>query len=374
MKETSARGRKHASRKKHLALLLPARDEELIIGHTIRSARNAGQPLHDIYIVDDGSTDDTRLKALVHLPAENILSIENRGKARAILAAIEHFGLDERYEWLHVADSDSVFATTYFKLFRRSLKDKRFNAAIGFVQSQRGNWINKYRAFSYTYGQHILRRIQAWFGMIAVFPGPVTCFRTSVIKHLDFETGSMTEDFDLTLQFHRRKLGRILYIPEAINYTQDPATIRDFAKQTARWNRGFFQGVLAHKIGRRAQRIDLCISYQLIEMTVYFTQLWVIAPVLAVVTGKWQVLAIIHLTDFIVMSMFIVFAAIVAKRPSILLALPTFYVLRLVELGIFMRSFGEVVLMRKFKTHAGGGWETKGRRYALSTAALKQDM
>jgi glycosyltransferase involved in cell wall biosynthesis len=40
-------------------ILIPARNEELGIGGTIRSVLDAGVPPSDIYVIDDGSTDRT---------------------------------------------------------------------------------------------------------------------------------------------------------------------------------------------------------------------------------------------------------------------------------------------------------------------------
>jgi poly-beta-1,6-N-acetyl-D-glucosamine synthase len=359
----------HSKRRKRLALLLPGHNEELILATTIRSALKAGQKLHDIYVVDDASSDHTREEALKYLPKDNVLSVERSGKALAVLKAIKHFQLEEQYEWVHVADADSVFGPDYFRIYREGISSKKYAAAVGFVQSMRGNWIACYRALTYTYGQHIFRRIQGWFNMISVLPGPVTCFRTDIIKELDFRSDSLTEDFDLTLQIHRKKLGRIRFIPEAVNFTQDPKTLRDFCKQTARWQRGFFQGVRHHRIGKRAQRIDISIGYQLTESVLYLLQLLVIIPYL-LAHHSMDHLRILLVGDAIVLGVLAVLSAIAAKRLSILYALPYYYPMRLLELGIFLQAFIEVIVLKRF-TKKITGWETKGRRYKLNENALK---
>ena len=285
--------------KKKLALLLPAHDEELIIQTTIRAAIAAGQRKEDIYVVDDNSSDKTRRRAIALLGRRQVLSVKRSGKARAVYQAIRHFDIEERYHWVHVADSDSVFCPDYFKMYRRKL-NRRYAVAVGFVQSLRGNWISKYRALTYTYGQHIIRRMQSWMGMISVLPGPITSFRTDIIKHLDFSAASLTEDFDLTLQIHRKKLGRILFIPEAINYTQDPQTLGDFCRQTARWQRGFFQGVSKYRIGTRRQAIDLSIGYQMLQLMILILEFGFLVPYIIITTGKWQIIPAILVADFVV--------------------------------------------------------------------------
>lgn len=356
------------TRRRRLALLLPAHNEELIIAATIRSAVAAGLDKEDIYVVDDNSTDATREIAVRELPAGHVLSVVRSGKALAVQQAFRHFEFENRYCWMHVADADSIFSKEYFNAYYRYLKLEDCSAVVGFVQSMGGNWLANYRSFSYTYGQHIFRRIQSWFGMIAVLPGPVTCFSTDIIKDLNFETESLTEDFDLTLQIHRKKLGRIRFVPEAVNYTQDPRTISDFYGQTLRWQRGFFQGVRKYKIGRRPRPIDFGIGYQLLETVYYLLQLTVILPLLLM--NRPQAAGALIIADASIIVLLAVFSAVVARRPVILLTLSYFYLLRLFELLIFLQAFVEIMILRRFKT-VQKGWDTEGRRYEVNVADMK---
>ncbi|MDB5165062.1 MAG: hypothetical protein JWL89_688 [Candidatus Saccharibacteria bacterium] len=358
--------------KKKLALLLPAHNEELIIQATILSAIAAGQPKDRIFVVDDNSSDKTRRKAMEILGHKQVLTVQRSGKALAVYKAIRRFKIVERYRWLHVADADSVFGSDYFRIYSPALKGKEYVAAVGFVQSLRGNWISKYRVFSYTYGQQILRRMQSKVGMISVFPGPVTSFRTDIIEKLDFSAESLTEDFDITLQFHRQKLGKIRYIPNAVNFTQDPQTLRDFCKQTARWHRGFFQGVRRHKIGRRAQPIDLYIGYQLTETVLYLAQIFILLPLLIFSTHphRWSIIPLFMLTEYFMICIIAIFTAAAAKRPISLSVVPVFYLMRMLELGIFTMAFFEVIVLRRFQQQTIG-WQTENRRYSLDSNALQ---
>jgi len=357
-------------RRKRLALLLPGYNEELIIAATITSALAAGLKKEDIYVVDDGSEDKTCREARKILSKKNILSVVHGGKARAVQQAIRHFHLIEQYTWLHVADADSVFCTDYFKIYKRNLNSKECVAAVGFVQSMRGNWIAHYRAFSYTCGQHIFRRIQSWFGVITVMPGPVACFQTNVLKHLSFSTSSLTEDLDLTIQIHRKQLGTIKFIPEAVNFTQDPRTIRDFCKQTMRWHRGFFQAVRKYRLGTRPRLFDVSVGYQVSESLFYFLQLFVFFPLVALQLHNWRALPVALAFDYLVVCALAVLATLAARRPTILLSMTYFYILRFLEVVLFARAFIEVIIARRF-TEPTEGWETKGRRYALDTKALE---
>lgn len=374
-KATIARTKTLVIKKKYghqrkLALLLPGHNEELIIQDSIRSAVAAGQSLRDIYVVDDNSDDLTRKKAVEVLGWKSVYTVSRRGKAGAVNAAIRHFKFVERYRWVHIADADSVFGEDYFRIFRRSLTGSDCVVALGFVQSLRGNWISNYRTLSYTFSQHVIRRAQSWMGMISVFPGPITAIKTSIIPELDFLTGTIAEDFDITLQVHRKKLGKVKFIPGAINYTQDPQTLKAFCKQTMRWQRGYFQGMRNYKIGLRLHKIDVSIMYQIFEMGIYLLEIFVVLPIVVYITGKWSLVPLLVVADAFVTSLIIIMTSVTVKRMSVFSAFPYFYFLRWVESAIFVITFVEIFILRKFKTNAIG-WETPGRRYALNTSSMK---
>ncbi len=355
--------------KKKLALLLPGHNEELIIATTIRSAIAAGQNKRDIFVVDDDSSDDTRKIAVEMLGEQNVLTVERSGKALAVKKAIAHFNIETRYEWLHIADADSIFSPDYFRIYKSKLT-KDYVVAVGFVQSLRGNWISTYRALTYTFSQHVNRRIQSYLGMISVFPGPITCFRTDILHKLDFEAKTVTEDFDITLQVHRYNMGKIVYIPRAINYTQDPQSLRDFIKQSQRWQRGLWQGVKKYRIGLHRQRIDLSLGFQMLQTIIFFAQLGILLPFILFREHNWMFIPVAIAADFIMNSIIAVWASFAAKRWNLLGALPYFYFLRWVEISIYVYAFIEIMVLKRFETEAKG-WMTEGRRYKLNAAALQ---
>ena len=242
--------------------------------------------------------------------------------------------------------------------------------AIGFVQSLRGNWISTYRAFSYTYGQHFYRRIQAALGMVSVFPGPVTSFRTDILSKIDINGNNVTEDFDITLQVHRKNLGKILFIPKAINYTQDPQNYRDFCKQSMRWYRGFFQGIAEYRIGLRRQRIDIGIGFQLLQTAVLLVQVTILFPLVIILTHRWIAIPTAIALDFILTSFITLLSAIAIKRWTLLSILPYFYFLRISEVVMYFTAFVEIIILKRMR-NGNHGWATEGRRYKLDSAALQ---
>jgi cellulose synthase/poly-beta-1,6-N-acetylglucosamine synthase-like glycosyltransferase len=356
-----ARTKRKKQPKAMLALLIAAHNEELVIEQTIQSAINAGMNPHDIYVVDDNSGDTTSKLAKQLIGNDNVFKVRRSGKGLALTKATKRFKLISRYRWIHIADADGGFAPDYFPIFRKSLRTK-YAAATGYIRSLPGGSVSQYRVFEYTMGMEIHRRFQAMTHTVTVIPGPTSCFRSDVFAKLNFANHALTEDFDVTLQLHRKKLGKVQFIPDAIAYTQDPQSTQDFTKQIARWNRGIMQGVLRHGIGFRRQRVDAYLTYQVLQNFLFFINYCVIIPYVALTRHSANVVAVTFLYDVIVLFGMTVLVAIRSGRWDIISSFPHIYYYRWLSLLVFLRSFFEVVVLRKFKA-TKGTWGTAGRRY-----------
>ena len=354
------------TRRPMLALLIAAHNEELVLEKTIRSAMRAGMQRQHIYVVDDNSSDSTSDIARSILGPANVIKVDRSGKGLALSKAARHFQLTRRYRWIHIADADGGFAPDYFTVFRRELRVK-YAAATGYIRSLPGGPVSQYRVFEYTIGLEIHRRFQAFAGTVTVIPGPTSCFRADVFAKVDFANHSLTEDFDVTLQIHRQKLGRIQYITRAIAYTQDPQTVKDYIKQITRWYRGLMQGILHHGIGRQLHRIDAYLSYQVLQNLFFFASYCLLVPAMVFVKHQPGLLAVTFLYDVAITWLMSVAVAARAKRWDILSAFPFVYSLRWISLAIFLRAFVEVGILRKYR-RAGGAWTTV-QRYEQSVPA-----
>ncbi len=353
--------------KKQLALLIAGHNEELVIEQTLRSAINAGMSPEDIYVVDDNSSDKTKAIAVAVLGKGNVLRVKRSGKGLALTKGAKKFALTERYEWIHIADADGGFASNYFEIFRSKL-DTKYAAATGYVRSLPGGTVSQYRVYEYTIGMEIHRRFQAMTHTVSVIPGPTSCFRSDVFSKVNFANASMTEDFDVTIQIHRQKLGKIKFIPQAVAYTQDPLTVQDFKKQITRWNRGVMQGIHRHRIGFRLNRLDAYLSYQILQNFLLLFNYLLILPYLAITRQSFEVLAVAFLMDVAVLFALVMAVAARAQRKDIMSAFPQIYLYRWITLYVFTKAFLEVMVLGRYRvTH--GIWGTAGRRYKTPAAA-----
>ena len=96
-------------------------------------------------------------------------------------------------------------------------------------------------------GFNLDRRAYTLWNCITVVPGAISAIRKSAIDEaggLSLET--LAEDTDLTLALHKRGQ-RIVYVPEAIAWTEAPETVRTLARQRFRWAYGTLQCLWKHR-------------------------------------------------------------------------------------------------------------------------------
>jgi cellulose synthase/poly-beta-1,6-N-acetylglucosamine synthase-like glycosyltransferase len=350
-----------------ICLLIAGHNEELVLGNTIQSAINAGMDAENIYVVDDFSDDNTSAVAKSILPASNVHRVHRSGKGLAISKAAKKFNLTKRYQWIHIADADGAFAPNYFEVLKQNI-DPDSAAVTGYIRSLPGKRVSEFRAFEYTVGMELHRRIQSMFGVIPIIPGPTSCFRSDVFGKLDFANKALTEDFDVTLQIYRRQLGTIQFIPQAVAYTQDPLTTKVFVKQITRWNRGVMQGMTRHKIGKKMSPIDAYLTYQVGQGLLLFLNTFVWIPYVVYSRGATGTafLATTFVMDVALTYVISLLAAIRSGRWDMLSAFPIIYAYKWISLGVFIKSFIEVMILRKFRI-TEGSWDSGGsKRYRIA--------
>lgn len=82
-----------------------------------------------------------------------------------------------------------------------------------------------------------------------------------------------------------------------------------------------------------------------------------------------MVIPVFFAADIIMNGMIAIFASALAKRWNLIGALPYFYFLRWLEVGVYLMAFVEVMILGRFKDETIG-WSTAGRRYKVSKEAL----
>ena len=318
-------------------VVIPAFNEALLIERCIASVIGAGVRARHIYVVDDASQDGTAEVARRFAGINVLVNEPKRGKLGGIRHALQRCRLAERYQYLAILDADSHVAPGYFtEIFTCFARDEDTVLVCGAPHSERHNWLTAYRAYEYAVTLRLYREGQNALGVITVAPGCASVYRTRILDRLDWDARTLVEDMDLTVQIHRRNLGRVAYTRHAIAYTQDPRTLREYIGQLTRWYRGTWQVMRLRGVPFGRQRIDAEFAVLLGE-GLFFSLATVCLPILAVLFPRavmtW--LAI----DIAMVTIFSAACAIALKRPDILATIALFSFLRFVNCVVLLRSF-----------------------------------
>jgi poly-beta-1,6-N-acetyl-D-glucosamine synthase len=332
-----------------VCVVIPARNEEKLIGRCVRSVLDAGLDPAHVYGIDDDSTDRTG-DVLRGFTGVNVLRNEPRkGKAGSLRCAIEHFRLVERYVYVAILDADSHVTPGYFDAVLKAFTDDPQAVLVcGSPRGQAHNYLTAFRTLEYALSLVMYRKGQDALGVITVAPGCASTYRSSILGSLDWDGGTLVEDMDLTVQIHRKRLGRIRYAAEAVVYTQDPRRISEYVGQLTRWYSGTWQVLRLHRVPLGGQRLDAELAL-LIGEGLFYSLLVLAVPVLAwlwpTATLRWLLL------DQSIFALSAIACAWHLRRFDVLLWFPTFALLRVIGCVVWVRTFWlEVVRQRTLRT------------------------
>ena len=276
----------------HVAVLVAAHNEALVINETIRAASRL-VPRRNIHVVSDMSTDNTA--QLARAAGVKVLELDpNRGKAGALAAGIVHFDLCRRFKVVMLLDADTRPTEDYLRTGLPLFSDPTVVAVAGRAKSimdppsptAMGRFLVAYRERLYIVVQLLLKYGQAARGanVVSIVPGFASMYRTSALQEIDVVApGLVIEDFNMTFEIHARKLGRIAFHPSAaVAYTQDPDRLQDYMKQVRRWILGFWQTVRRHR--KQTGRFWLVLATYIFELLMSCVFFVLLLPVFLVST------------------------------------------------------------------------------------------
>lgn len=322
-----------------ITVLIPARNEEATIQRCIESVLNQSRQANQIIVVDDASTDNT-LKILKKYTKKALILSLN--------ASTGHKSHAQEYGMRYVkggivitTDADTVLHPDFVKNIVKKFDDKNVIACAGQVKSMNHNILTACRQIEYTIGQEIHKLAQTHINALFVIPGCAAAFRTKEFKkHIEFDHDTLTEDLDFTYKHHRKNL-KIGFANDAIVYTEDPSTVRDYVTQLRRWYGGNWQNLIKHKkvLNKPNNAFELSI--------IFFEGIIFPFLLLLALIFNLKVFLFYYLSYTVVVSIFAVYCAYKDKRVDVLLAAPIHLFVSFINYAIFIEQFVKEVLLRK---------------------------
>jgi hyaluronan synthase len=235
-----------------LTVIIPAYNEGAMVGQTVDSIAQADYPRDrlEIFVVDDGSRDDTwehivaAAKRHPHLVTP-LRFPENRGKR----AALEAGFVRARGEVVVTIDSDSVIEPQTLLELAGPFRNPQVGAVAGKVlaYNRRNGIIPRMLHVRYTLSFDMLRAVQSTYGTVYCCPGALSAYRLSAVnevlerwRHQTFLGVPCTFGEDRALTNLILELGmNTVYQRNAVVHTIVPETYGKLAKMYLRWERSY---------------------------------------------------------------------------------------------------------------------------------------
>jgi hyaluronan synthase len=235
-----------------VTVVIPAYNEGAMVAQTIDSVAAARYPHErlEIFVVDDGSRDDTwehiQSAALRHPELVKTLRFaRNRGKRAALEAGFRQAS----GEVVVTIDSDSVIERNTLLEITGPFRNPRIGAVAGKVSvyNQRDGLIPRMLQVRYVLSFDVLRAVQSTYGTVYCCPGALSAYRLAVVREvLDKWVAQKFLGVPSTYGEDRAMTNFILarghdtvYQQTAVVHTVVPQTYKQLCKMYLRWDRSY---------------------------------------------------------------------------------------------------------------------------------------
>lgn len=226
-------------------VIMPAHNEEAVIGHLVDSLNKVDYPkdLIDLFVIADNSTDNT---AKVAKEAGAIVYERNQPDKKTKGFALDWFltkkkdELDD-YDAFVVFDSDNIVDSNFFNVMNEKLRQGE-NLVQGYrdIKNPTDTWISGGYAIFYWMMNRFYHLARFNIGLSPLVNGTAFMVRTKLVKDSGWKTHTLTEDIEFSLQniIKGEKLG---WAKDAIVYDEQPTEFGQSWKQRERWTVGHLQ-------------------------------------------------------------------------------------------------------------------------------------
>ena len=276
-----------------ISVLVAAFNEQAVIVESVRSLMTLRYPLHEVVIVNDGSTDATidvlieafdlvkiRMAVRDTVPSApirgtyasrrhpNLLVVdkENGGRSDALNAAL----MVARHPYVCVIDADSLLEEdALMKVAKPILDDPALVvASSGTIRIANDcrvdhgrvvevglpkNRLAIFQVLEYFRAFLVARVGWSRLNALGLISGAFGLFHRQLVETVGgYWTGTVGEDLELTLRLHRHLRDRdepyrIAFVADPVCWTEVPEQFATLARQRRRWQRGLWEGLYRHR-------------------------------------------------------------------------------------------------------------------------------
>ena len=236
-----------------IAVVIPCFNEDPeLVEESIRTVLD-GEGRKQVIVIDDGSTNgvQSRLRELAAaLPISLYEFPENRGKREALHHAVTAM-LDDDVDFVVTIDSDTVLEHDALVRVVEPLLVPEIGASTGNVLllNERQNLLTRMVGTYYWVGLNIYKQAHSVIRSVVCCSGCLAAYRASLLRDAIDEFASQrflgeacthSEDRHLTNLVLKRGYD-VVYVADAVSWTETPSTLRGFLRQQRRWKRGYIR-------------------------------------------------------------------------------------------------------------------------------------
>jgi cellulose synthase/poly-beta-1,6-N-acetylglucosamine synthase-like glycosyltransferase len=231
-----------------ISVIIPAWNEEVGIMTTVNSLLESKYRNLEVIVINDGSTDGSdrmltafqkeyNTKRSIADPTFKYKYKENGGKGRALNTGIEL----ATGEIIMSIDADCYVEDDAVGNFAKVFSDPKVMAAVGNVRIGNTDTILgviQYLEFLFSF---YFKKADSVLNSIYIVGGAAGAFRREIFENLGgYNVTNITEDIELSMRVQDAG-HKIVYVDDALIYTEGATTFKGLLKQRLRWKRGRFE-------------------------------------------------------------------------------------------------------------------------------------
>ena len=227
--------------------ILPAHNEEHVIGNLIESLKNQEYPqdLIDIYVIADNCTDNT-VKIAKEAGAIVLERYEDDPQKQTKGAALQWFlkqkiEEDADYDAFCVFDADNIVDKNFFKAMNKKLcQGEEVVQGYRDIKNPTDSWVSAGYAIFYWTMHRFYHLARYNLGLSALLNGTGFMVKFDIIKPTGWNTDTLTEDIEFSLKriIQGKRVG---WATDAIVYDEQPVGFKQSWSQRSRWTIGHIQ-------------------------------------------------------------------------------------------------------------------------------------
>lgn len=234
----------HAKRYRRFAVLVPAHNEEQVIGSLLDSLAGQNYPknCYRVYASCDNCTDKTADAARAHgAIALERTDKEHNGKTWNVRWALTKLPMDD-IDALAMFDADNL-ADKNFLMYMNDYMELHPEAeaiqGVLDVKNPDDNWLTRSYALAYWFTNRFWQLARGLWGLSCTLGGTGLVIRAATLERIGWNLESLTEDLEMSTRLILSG-SRVHWNDAAVIFDEKPQSMKVSVRQRTRWMQGHY--------------------------------------------------------------------------------------------------------------------------------------